>query len=62
MPNRYVWIVEGNYEVGGRMTGWHPTVGIGLTKADASQRLEEWKKRNPDEWFRIVRYSRRASR
>lgn len=52
MKNR-VWVVEALWEEGG---GWHPTVGVKLTKDDAKREKREWKKRNPCDKFRVSKY------
>lgn len=63
MKKRVVWIVEANYQAGGRLAlyrpdRWHPTVGIGLTRVDAERAVRDWRARNPDDLFRVQRYVR----
>lgn len=50
---RYVWIVELLYE---DQSEWHPTVGARLARIDARRELQDWRRRNPDDRFRLVRY------
>ena len=52
MVNR-VWIVEMKNPINNQ---WGPTVGIGLDRDDARQRLAEWKTRNPWDKFRVRKY------
>ncbi len=56
MTRHWVWIVEGNFDPKRRLRGWHPTVGIGLTKQDAQRAAQDWRARNPDDSFRVRRY------
>ena len=37
---------------------WGPTVGVGLCRADARIKKQDWEKRNPDDRFRIRQYLR----
>lgn len=46
-----IWIVEmwdGD--------GWAPTVGCKLCRAEGRYELLDWRKRNPDDRFRLIRY------
>jgi len=52
MSRRCVWIVEASYDGG----AWHPTVGVRLTRRDARVELAAWRRRNPDDRFRLRRY------
>ena len=47
----FVWIVEIQID-----EHWKPCVGIGLDKADAQIEMTRWKKKNPDDTFRIMLY------
>jgi hypothetical protein len=49
-----VWIIEAKGWDG--IPGWRPTAGIGLCRADGRLVLADWKKRNPDDHFRLRRY------
>ena len=60
MRTNYIWIVEmwmAHETLTGRGTDrWEPTVGAGVTKADAVWKRREWCEKNPDDRFRIRRY------
>jgi hypothetical protein len=49
-----VWVVEASYRE--QPTGWYPTVGVALCRADARKVLAEWRKRNPHDRFRLAEY------
>jgi hypothetical protein len=49
----HVWIVEMMSDSG----RWCPTVGCRLEKPDARNELADWKKRNPSDRFRLMRYA-----
>ena len=49
-----VWVVEGRYTL--PYADYHPTVGVALTQADGKRVLRDWRQRNPDDRFRLVRY------
>lgn len=54
---RRVWIVEVKWEP---ESEWRPTVGIGLSRAEARHELELWKARSRNEFhteFRLVEYT-----
>jgi hypothetical protein len=51
---RRVWIVEANFI--NSTAGWHPTVGIGLSRMEGRQRLREWRRQNPYDRFRVRKY------
>lgn len=53
-----VWVVERHEEHG----GWHPTVGVDLTKPEGVRALRELRGRFPGERFRLVAYERAARR
>lgn len=53
MSARYIWVVEMEGEHNGR---WSPTVGVGLNERDATEMKRQWRKNNPTDRFRIVRY------
>lgn len=48
-----VWIVQMLHEGYAR---WHSTVGCKLTKEDALKEMRAWKKRNPNDRFRVMEY------
>lgn len=48
-----IWVVEINV---GRK--WEPTVGVKLTRQEGRWCLADWQKRNRDDTFRLVQYSR----
>ena len=56
---KHVWIVEARYDYP-VVRNWSPTVGAALTRADAVYVLSDWRRRNPDDKFRLVEY--RATR
>ena len=57
-PTRKVWVVEVRYwHREGLSPPWHPTVGVGLTRMDGRRVLSDWKRRNPDDSFRLVPYT-----
>ena len=41
-----------------RRPRWEPTVGVALTKADAPAVLARWRKKNPDDKFRLSPFVR----
>jgi hypothetical protein len=52
-PIKYVWIIE-MFDNG----QWYPTIGCGLTKADAQMFIRaDWKVNNPNDKFRVKRYN-----
>ena len=48
---KHVWIIEMKTKV-----GWRPTVGIGLIRKIARQKLPLWWVRNKNDKFRITKY------
>jgi len=48
-----IWVVE---MFTGK--GWMPTVGVGLCREDVRIKKRDWKKRNPDDRFRVRKYIR----
>jgi hypothetical protein len=36
---------------------WLPTCGVGLSPADGHQELWEWRRKNPDDTFRLRQYN-----
>jgi hypothetical protein len=50
-PN--IWLVE-HWDAG----RWWPTVGIALDHPAGRAELADWKAKNPDDRFRLVRYRR----
>ncbi len=59
-----LWVVEVLFveDKDKRPAPWQPTVGVSLTKAGARIELADWKRRNPREAFRLVRYRPEGSR
>ena len=58
MKPNYLWIVEMKNDFG-IVNRWYPTVGAGLTKADAQDELRKWRERNtgmPIHHLRIRKY------
>jgi len=52
MKNR-IWLVEmWNF----KRESWEPTVGAGLTKEEALYEASEWRRKNPDDRFRVKKY------
>lgn len=49
---RYVWLVEMRHPDG----RWSATVGVRLTKHEGRAELRDWRRRNPTDRFRLVRY------
>lgn len=56
-----VWVVE-ILQVNAERLGWQPTVGVGLTRVYARREMTDWKRRNPDDRFRLWPYLREANR
>jgi len=52
---KHVWIVE--MKVGAFRWSWVPTAGCALTKEDCKTIKMEWQNQNPDDRFRVVKYS-----
>ena len=53
MKTNHIWVVE--MKLNGR---WRPTIGCHLTKIEAKEDLLwVWAKKNPDDSFRVRRYS-----
>ena len=50
---RHVWVVEMKFK---GISEWEPTVGCALTREDGRELRVEWKKRNPDDQFRLTKY------
>ena len=50
-----VWVVEMWNEARRR---WEPCAECALFKADSRWRLTEWRRKNPSDRFRVVRYER----
>ena len=48
---RHIWIIEMKEKA-----GWRPTVGIGLIRKIARQKLPLWRVRNQSDKFRITKY------
>lgn len=55
MARDYVWIVEHYWDHRGQ---WYPTVGVALDREAARGELADWKRRNPDDRFRLTKYTR----
>jgi len=55
---RHVWVVEVDFS---RDQSWAPTVGVGLTRDDAMAAIADWRKRLPDDKFRLQKYVREVS-
>ena len=53
----YVWIVE--MLDNGK---WKPTIGVGLTKIHGQWQRREWRRRNPDDKFRLRKYATNRSK
>jgi len=53
MKNK-IWVVEMWNEERRR---WEPTVGAGLNREDIRVKKREWKRRNPNDRFRIYKYA-----
>ena len=51
----YIWIVE---ILGTRSNTWFPTVGAGLCRKDARWELARWRRKCPDDKFRLAIYVR----
>jgi len=51
----YVWIVQMWNE---KRKRWEPTVGVGLTRAEAYEVLRNWKRDNPGDRFGLAPYIR----
>lgn len=51
MKTNHVWIVEMKHD--GK---WMPTIGCALNQKDGETVLAEWKRKNPDDGFRIKQY------
>jgi hypothetical protein len=53
-PKKYLWIVEMRED--GK---WFPTVGVGLTRADAMREMKDyWRENNRHDSFRVRKYTR----
>ena len=50
---KLLWVVE--MKIG---DNWEPTVGVGLTRADARWEKKCWEGGNPTDTFRVVKYER----
>lgn len=55
-----VWIVEAAWEIRGRRLPWRPVMGLALDRAQGRKTLADWRRRNPDDRFRLARYARRG--
>ena len=51
MRKNFVWIVEMRDGAGS-----NPTVGVALTRLAAEDIERDWRQRNPDDKFRVVKY------
>lgn len=49
---RGLWVVE--LFVYGR---WEPTIGVRLTRDEAREEMQSWRRRNPTDRFRLRRYT-----
>lgn len=49
----HVWVVEIKHH-----NEWLPCSGVGLTGDKCLEECAEWKKRNPDDKFRVSKYVR----
>lgn len=54
--NAHVWIVEMRGENG----RWDSTVGVMLTRDEGRYELQRWRLHNPDDKFRLMKYSRKV--
>ena len=41
---------------------WKPTIGVGLTKIHGQWQRREWRRRNPDDKFRLRKYATNRSK
>ena len=57
MAKRYLWVVEMDWREGIAPADWHPTVGARRTRREGRSELRHWQAKNPDDVFRVVRYS-----
>ena len=46
-----LWVVE--MKIDGV---FEPTVGVGICRYDGREELQDWKEKNPDDTFRLVKY------
>lgn len=55
-----IWVVEmwSDDVYRHRASRWEPTVGVGFTRAQARWECREWRKKNPNDRFRVRKYSR----
>lgn len=49
-----IWVVEMRCPLTGN--SWEPTVGVGLTREYGREVLKEWRRRNPVDKFRLIKY------
>jgi len=49
---RHLWVVE-MLEPFGK---WHQTTGAGINRENGRWKLREWRRRNPDDKFRLRKY------
>lgn len=54
MKLNHLWVIEMLSEVG----VWESTLGVRLTRDDGKRELSLWRKLNPDDRFRLVKYER----
>lgn len=54
MAKRHVWIVEMWNDITER---WEPTVGCSLSRAVAREDMGIWREQNPDDDFRLRKYT-----
>jgi len=52
----HVWIVEGAWDIRGTLGPWLPVAGIGLDRAQGRAVMQDWKRRNPFDHFRLRKY------
>ena len=54
---KHVWIVEMLID-----KEWQPTVGCGLRKIDAAEKIKGWRLRNPHDKFRVWKYNQQFNK
>ena len=48
-----LWVIEMKFG-----DTWKPTIGVGLTRAEAREKKKFWAIANPTDTFRVVKYER----
>ena len=51
-----LWVIEMKFG-----DTWKPTIGVGLTRAEAREKKKFWAIANPTDTFRVVKYIRKDS-